>query len=363
MSGPFKPAAEVPAVADITAAWLSEQLNRAGLPVEVADFSQRDVGTGQVGRCIRYTLSYAGTPPQEAPVSLVAKFSSDDATSKDTGQAMLTYKTEVDFYSQIAPRVSIRVPACYFAAIDADNREHMILMQDMTPARQGDQIAGCSVAVARRAILELVGLQAPTWCDPGWYELLGRVEDGPFADMRGLYNSTMPGFVERYADVMEAEHIRFIQAIGAAQECPMYEFHGPHFALEHYDFRLDNVLVGGTAEAPQVTTVDWQSVRVGKPLSDVAYFIGSGLPTQVRREVEMDLLREYHQALLAAGVRDFSWQDCYREYRKGIFSGFAVSVVSPVLVVRTDRGDRMFTTMASRYAQMALDHGVEEFLR
>ena len=40
----------------------------------------------------------------------------------------------------------------------------------------------------------------------------------------------------------------------------------------------------------------------------------------------------------------------------------AVSVVAPVLVVRTDRGDDMFTTMASRYAQMALDHGIEEFL-
>ncbi|MEM9621554.1 MAG: phosphotransferase [Pseudomonadota bacterium] len=346
----------------MTPQWLTAQLQAAGLSARVTDFAQADVGTGQVGRCVRYDLQFAEEPQAQVPRSLVAKFSSDDPTSKDTGQALLTYKTEVNFYRSIAPQVGIRVPRCYFAAIDAANREHLILMDNMAPAQQGDQIQGCSPAVVRQAVMELVGLQAPTWRDARWYKLLGRVQDGPFADMRGLYNSTMPGFVERYAPMMDARHIGLIEAIGAAGQCPMFEFHGEHFALEHYDFRLDNVLIGGTASAPEVTTVDWQSVRVGKPLSDVAYFIGSALPAEVRRTVEMDILREYHEALLRAGVTDFSWEACYREYRKGIFSGFAVSVVSPVLVQRTERGDKMFTTMATRYAEMALDHQAEEFL-
>lgn len=351
----------IPTPQDIDAHWLNERLLEAGHNVEVSGFSQADVGTGQVGRCIRYELQFAGDAG-DAPSSLVAKFSSDDPTSRDTGQAMQTYLTEVNFYRHIAPRLTIRVPKCYYADIDDAGREHLLLMQDMAPAQQGDQIAGCSVEVARQAVLELVGLQAPTWQDSTWYDLLGRVQDGPFADMKGLYNNTMPGFVERYAAAMDASHIRFIEAIGAAASCPMFEFHGEYFALEHYDFRLDNVLIDERGDTPVVTTVDWQSVRVGKPLNDVAYFIGSGLSVELRREAEMDILRDYHQALLAAGVQGFDWDACYREYRKGIYAGFAVSVVAPVLVVRTARGDEMFTTMAARYAQMALDHGVDEFL-
>ena len=352
----------IPSPDDISPAWFSEMLIAAGHQVEVTSVRASDVGTGQVGRCISYELGYAGDAG-DAPKSVVAKFSSDDPTSRNTGQNLLTYRTEVGFYKHIAPHLSIKVPKCYFAAIDESYRDHLIVMQDMRPAQQGDQIAGCSVAVTRQAVLELVGLHAPTWQDRSWEDLLGRVEDGPFADMPGLYNSTMPGFVERYANSMRNDHIAFIEAIGAAQNCPMYDFHGEYFALEHYDFRLDNVLIEQRAhDQATVTTVDWQSVRVGKPLNDVAYFIGSALPTELRREAEMGILRDYYDALVAAGVSNFSWDECYREYRKGIYAGFAVSVVSPVLVVRTDRGDKMFTTMASRYAAMALDHGVDEFL-
>ena len=346
----------------ITPGWLTERLREAGHDgVTVERFQSRDIGTGQTGRCVRYSLELGGRVG-DAPTHLIAKFSSLDPTSKATSQVMKTYRTEVTFYQHIAPRISMRVPRCYYAAIDGDDLEHAILMEDLAPARQGDQIRGCSPEIARQAVLELVGLAAPTWQDDSWTQFLGRIQDGPFADMRGLYNRTMPGFVSLYEAQMDPKHIRFIQAIGAAERCPLYEYPGEHFALEHYDFRLDNVLIDERQRPPTITTVDWQSVRVGKPLQDVAFFIGSALEPDVRRAVELDILRDYHEALLANGVSGYDWSTCLRDYRKGIFAGFGISVISPVLVVRTERGDRMFTTMASRYAQMALDWEAGEFL-
>ena len=347
----------------ITPQWMTEQLREAGHSrVTVERFEARDVGTGQTGRCVRYTLELSGRT-EGVPKSLIGKFSSLDPTSKATSQEMKTYRTEVSFYQQVAPRIAIRVPKCYYAAIDGNDLEHAILMEDLAPARQGDQIRGCSPEIAHQAVMELVGLAAPTWQDDSWTAVLGRVQDGPFADMRGLYNRTMPGFVDLYADQMDPAHIRFIQAIGAADRCPLYEFHGEHFALEHYDFRLDNVLIEERSSPHTITTVDWQSVRVGKPLQDVAFFIGSALTPDVRRSVELDILRDYHRGLLDGGVTDYDWDTCLKDYRKGIFAGFGISVISPVLVVRTERGDQMFMTMASRYAQMALDWGADEFLQ
>ena len=82
-------------------------------------------------------------------------------------------------------------------------------------------------------------------------------------------------------------------------------------------------------------------------MNDVAYFIGAGLEPQVRKPVEEELVRGYHDGLSRAGVSDYSWEDCWLGYRRGAFAGFAVTVIASMLVQRTDRGDTMFTTMAS----------------
>lgn len=355
--------APVPTPADITANWLTEVLQNAGYSeVTVLSFDAADVGTGQVGRCIRYTLNLDAAADSEAPRSLVAKFTSDDPVSRQTGKDMKTYLTETHFYQQIAPRVQISVPRCYYANIDAEGLNHLIVMEDMAPGEQGDQIAGCSVGVARQAVLELVGLHGPTWRDSQWFDLLGRVEDGPFADTRSLYRTMLPTFVERFESRLSVEHMGFIKAIGVADDCPMFNLVNDNFALEHYDYRLDNVLIDENTDPVRVTAVDWQSVRVGKPLNDVAYFLGSALEPEVRRAEEKPIIEEYYAGLLQCGVSDYSFEQCFEDYRKGVFAGFAVTVIAAVVVQQTERGDEMFTAMARRYAQMAIDLGADEFL-
>lgn len=353
----------VPTPADITPQWLTQILREAGhASAEVVNVSMSDVGTGQVGRCIRFVMEHGGGTQTDVPRSLVAKFTSDDPLSRETGRDMKTYVTETHFYREIAPKVQIRVPRCYYANIDSDGQYHLIVMEDMAPGRQGDQIAGCSVSVARQAVLELVGLHGPTWRDSRWFDLLGHVKDGPFADMRTLYRTMVPTFVERFEDQLDSAHMDFIKAIGQAEDCPMFNLVGDNFALEHYDYRLDNVLINELVDPPTVTAVDWQSVRVGKPLNDVAYFLGSALEPEVRRKEEQSIVREYHDGLCSSGVTDYSYEQCFEDYRKGVYAGFAVTVVAAVVVQQTERGDEMFRTMARRYGQMALDLNAGEFM-
>ena len=348
---------------EITASWLTQRLRDAGhQSADVQSFTAADVGTGQVGRCIRYALQHAANTRNDVPRSLVAKFTSDDPTSRETGRALKTYLTETHFYREIAPLLSISVPSCYYVAIDAQGLQHIILMQDMAPGVQGDQIAGCSARIARQAVLELVGLHGPTWRDERWFNLLGRTEDGPFADTQGLYRDALPSFTERFSERLAPEHQAFIAAIGAANDCPMFNLRNTNFALEHYDYRLDNVMIEDVSSAPKVTAVDWQSVRVGKPLNDVAYFLGSAVEPDIRRTIERDIVAEYHSGLLECGVQNYSFSECFADYRKGVYAGFAVTVIAAAVVEQTERGDEMFTTMARRYAQMALDLSADEFL-
>jgi aminoglycoside phosphotransferase (APT) family kinase protein len=113
---------------------------------------------------------------------------------------------------------------------------------------------------------------------------------------------------------------------------------------------------------PRVTVVDWQSVKVGKPLNDVAYFLGASLLPEVRRDVERDIVAEYHAALGQAGIDDLDWQDCWDGYRRGAFAGFGVTVIASMIVEQTVRGDQMFIAMARRHARHALDVDAWEWL-
>jgi Ecdysteroid kinase-like family len=319
------------------------------------------VGTGQIGKCIRYELD-VGAAPVAVPRSLIGKFPSDDAQSRGTGVALRNYYREVNFYRELAARLQISTPRCYFAAIDGDGPEFALLLEDLAPARQGDQLAGCSLDVARSAVLQLVGLQAPSWCDATLKRRDWLWQDAVPADaMIAMYGRLLPGFIDRYGVSLAADERDIIERVARSPGCPLFEPVGSPFCLEHVDYRLDNLLIDEAVAPPRVTVVDWQSIRVGKPFNDVAYFLGASLLPELRRDAERSILRDYVAALARAGV-GLTWQDCWDGYRRGAFAGFGVTVIASMLVQQTPRGDEMFIAMARRHARHALDVGALEWL-
>ena len=108
----------------------------------VVAFDASYIGTGQVGANVRYELTYDGAA---GPATIVAKFSSRDAQSAATGVATLTYETEVAFDNELASTVDISRPHCYFAELEHGTANVVLVMEDLAPGEQGDQIAGCDV--------------------------------------------------------------------------------------------------------------------------------------------------------------------------------------------------------------------------
>jgi hypothetical protein len=90
-------------------------------------------------------------------------------------------------------------------------------------------------------------------------------------------------------------------------------------------------------------------------MTDASYFLGSGLSIEDRRAHEQELLREYHDELLSRGVKEFSWEHCWEEYRRGTFAGIVMTMTASIVVQRTERGDDMFMAWFERAAQQALD--------
>lgn len=353
---------DIPDESMLTPQWLTAQLQRAGHDVTVQAVQPTQIGTGQIGKCLRLALEYQGAAG-DAPQTLVAKLPSDDMQSRMTGVALRNYLREIRFYEELAAHLSIRTPRCYYSAIVDEGPHFLLLLEDLAPAVQGDQLAGTGPLVASAALQELVGLHAPSWNNAALlgFEWLG---GGAAADDNAagnLYRDQLAGFMERYGPDLAADERDIIATYGDHIGRLPRPGSAPN-SLVHVDFRLDNLMLDEQQEPPVVTTVDWQSVTVGAPLNDVAYFIGAGLRKADRRECEEDLVRGYYQGLLAAGIRDYAWDDCWRDYRLGTFAGFGVTVIASMLVQQTKRGDQMFQTMARRHSRHALDLEAGEFL-
>jgi hypothetical protein len=354
----------IPTSDTVTTGWLTEQLHRAGhTDTEVTGFNATQIGTGQIGKCVRYELQHSN-PNTEAPATLVGKFPSDDPLSQATGVALRNYSCEVNFYQSLVGQVTIPVPKCYYAEIVEPGPEFALLLEDLSPAVQGNQLEGCSAAVAEAAVNALIGLQVPSWChsDLKSQDWLMPPKDSPPDATRAIYQQTLPAFLDRFRAKLTAEQAGIIEQVADSPNCPLFAPLTEPFCLEHVDYRLDNLMIDERGPTPTVTALDWQSLKLGRPLNDVAYFLGAGLRPEVRREVEEDIVRGYHQRLLDAGIPSFDWSTCWQAYRRATFSGFAVTVVASVLVQQTERGDHMFHTMAQRHSQHALDLGAAEFL-
>jgi aminoglycoside/choline kinase family phosphotransferase len=114
----------------------------------------------------------------------------------------------------------------------------------------------------------------------------------------------------------------------------------------HGDYRLDNMLFD--PDRTRITVVDWQTMGVGLPARDLAYFTATSLAPEVRAEIEEDLVTRYHEALVAYGVTDYDVDACWRDYRLGVVQAPLITGLGFAFAASTERGDEMILTMLHR---------------
>lgn len=349
-----------PLIADpdlVTPEWLTHVLRHSGAidaATEVSSFEASSIGTGQVGANVRYALSYDHAGPK-APATVVCKFSSRDPASAATGVAVLTYETEIAFYRDLAHTVDISRPHCHFADIRSGTADVVLVMEDIAPAEQGDQIAGCTVQQASLAVEEAARLHGPRWGDPTLGELPWLDRGDTSASIAGMLGTIWEGFVARYRAMLAPVTLEAGPQVVALAPELLASGSSPRTPV-HSDYRLDNMLfAAGRADRP-LTVVDWQTVQLGVGPSDVAYFLGSAFEPELRRSCERDLLIRYHRALVEDyGVAGYPFERCWRDYVRSSYGCLLMAVFASMMVGRTDRGDAMFMAMANRSAQMAAD--------
>ncbi|PJE16033.1 MAG: phosphotransferase [Mycobacterium sp.] len=302
---------------------------------------------------LTYRVSYVEADGSAGTV--VVKLAANNDNSRNTGVGMGAYLREVAFYQHFGDRLE-GPPRCHLAEYDPAEGWFTLVLDDVAGAQQGDQIAGCSVATARLVMQTLAGLHAPVFNDLATGTLDFLNQPNPLS--QAVITAVLPQLLERYGERIDAAHAEVCRRYSAVADAHAADIRAP-LGLIHGDFRLDNLLFGGDT---QCTVVDWQTVQWGPAMVDVAYFLGGSLEIEDRRAHESELVRSYYDRLIAAGVTNFTWEQCWDEYRRQPFWALAVAVVAPMVVERTSRGDEMFMALLRRTCQQIIDLGSLELL-
>jgi Phosphotransferase enzyme family len=345
---------------DVTPEWLSSALSERRAPIEVSQVDVVAIGTGQTGATYRVTARYA-TDPGDLPQTFVIKLPAQDDTVRD--RVTVGYRSECAFYATVADRVRVPTPRCFYCEISEDALDYALLLADQAPAVQGDQIAGCGEQEARLAAAALAGLHGPSWCDPFWLDLPGlafpRPDEAAAKGLGDVAKMSADITLEKLGDRMSAEDREtFTTAMGLVMPWLLAE--PDRFSLLHGDYRLDNLLFDPGQS--WVSVVDWQTLGVGLPARDLAYFTATSLDSRLRLTIERDVVDEYYRALSGFGVTGYDRETCWRDYRLGMIQALLISALGFAFATATERGDDMVLAMLGRGCQAIRDLGTLELV-
>ncbi|OFB37988.1 aminoglycoside phosphotransferase [Mycolicibacterium sp. (ex Dasyatis americana)] len=290
--------ASVPSgIDEVTAAWLAEAL---GAEVTTVRAERIALDTGFSAALYRIHLSGSADVPKTLIVKLPA-----ESLARGGMEMLGGYRRELDFYRHIAPNAPIATPHCYVARMSG--ADFVLVLEDLRDWENADHLAGLSLRRARLCIQQLAGLHKwSTGVDDAVLQEFPSIDSTltrdlflpAFAPGWQLYRehsrqpvpAAVAEFAERFIDLAPA-------ALAALSDRNM---------LLHGDIRADNMFFRDDA----LKVVDFQLTVRGAGAADIAYLVSQGLPTEVRRGHDAELLREY-----VGQVDGYSFDEAWRHYR------------------------------------------------
>jgi len=377
-----KPKPEIPQrPEELTVAFFNDVLTATEAAVTAVDLVEIGVGIGFVGDIYRCKLTW-DRDDYSLPASVVVKVPTTRPPNRAVGEALLCYEREITLYRETGGRLALPMPEHLYSAMDPNpapwlagalefvfdhlplravnwlvkrlldmpervQRRYLLVMEDIVDARPATQYEGGNLDDAHEALRLLARFHAAGWMNQPLLDdqpLIWALDRTPRVTQAG-YLRNRDEFVERFGqrvDPAVLAHIDRIQdelpeTIAALTCAPWTVLHG--------DYRLDNILFRGD----DITVLDYQLMLWGRAGWDVSYFITTALEPHHQIEEE-SLLRTYHDALGAAGVTDYSFDELVADHEtsKGVIAHRVVASGDAIDTDIDGRDDTLFDMMVDR---------------
>jgi len=266
-----------------------------------------------------------------------------------------TYANEWHFFSQVAPNLSMRLPRCWLAHYDQTRSEFLLVLEDLTDFAPGDQLRGLSCDQISCALEAAANLHARWWgaADLESLSPYQLTDDERAKHLSVMYRTSLRRFLNRVSALVEPDVVELARALGPRIARWTRGTSTPR-ALVHHDLRGDNLLFRQGRAAQDVAVVDWQTVRGGLAMADIAYLLGGSLTPAARAAQERSLIDRYLAMLEQRGVA-YPAADGWRDYRFCSVWGLIMAVLAAGMATPGEPGDPLVAVMASRHGRHALD--------
>jgi hypothetical protein len=271
------------------------------------------------------------------------------------------YAREAKFYSELQPRVNVRVPDYYATVRDEASGRGVVLLQDLN--QTGATFPGCinpwSVDRVASGLDLLADLHSRSWEQEwvyshniGTFLVPGSAQEKYLrfwgADhIAGLLNGPVGAVVP--GEVRDAQRIYD----GFWRLQPLYQ-RGP-FCLLHGDAHPGNSFVTANNE---VGFLDWQIYVIGPWAHDFSYWLVGGLSVDDRRRFDRELLERYLNRMSRNGVAGIDRNEAWDNYRRFIAYGYWVWVRVPPAQQLAGYN----IALSERFGAAMADHHVFELL-
>ena len=241
---------------------------------------------------------------------------------------------EVRFY-QFIDALNLRpypnIPRCLNSYISQDESSYFLVLEDLSDTHKDYQSLDSSQIDSWK-----FGLGALAKFHRNFTQKLNKEQIQKYTDDEQDIESYISKLVDAYQK-FKADNAEIV----SGSTCELLESCIPlikHFEFEklariqenrlttvlHRDAHLKNFLYpqlpGG-----ETIIVDWQFWGIGIGTFDLRQLLGSALPREKRGHQE-ELVRYYHQVYTKVLDKDYSWEDCWLDYRKGIVDNLFMPV-------------------------------------
>lgn len=355
---------------ELTPQWLTRAL-REGANVKTASVESLDIepgiqeGTGFMGELALVTPHY-DRDEEGAPQRLVAKLPTQVRENREIADKFRFYERETRFYEEIADEVELRTPRRYYSAVDPKTQDYVLLLEDLAPARVGDQLEGCSPQEAELCLRNLAEFHAKWWESPR----LAEIDWMPFTNDPLIAESAQDSYLEAWEPFIDYVGDRLPDSIRQVGERfgqnvikMMDRFGAPPRTIIHGDYRLDNLFFPTSEGGDPLAVIDWQISSRGRGVFDVAYFTCGTMRPADRTAAEADLLKMYHATLVKGGVRGYDFAQCFEDYRASVLFCLLYSVIEiGYLDMANERGVGLFDAIMERAISAISDLNAGELL-
>lgn len=314
----------------VTPKWLTNALRKNGFLKrgKVTSVQIKLTKTLALSVVSRLEASYSPNAVGSVPSKLFLKIPRTDLAK---GVSSEHNRQEIEFYNTIAGEMS-NPPfiSCFDAAYSSESGKSHLLLDDLSETHfQPEPPQPPSTVNCKSAVKCLAQLHAFWWEHPRLGKDVGKLfDENRLTAFVGDVEKNIVGFIDFLGDELSAAQRKIYDRLLASKHKIWGRLtDAAGLTVTHGDAHWWNFLYPCEMDKHRVCLFDWQLWHIDVGARDLAFMVALGGYSKRRAAMEQSLVRCYYDGLVTHGVKNFTWDDCWDDYRWSAIRNLNVPVI------------------------------------